>query len=537
MAAPVNWDQVQRIFLAAVDLSPEEQTRVLDEMCGANALLRAEVESLLGSDSSRTAGLAASVNTAINTEATSLFDQSRIAGSRVGAYRLIREIGRGGMGSVYLAERDDEQYESEVAIKLVRPGFDTDFILRRFKRERQILARLHHPNIARLFDGGTTDTGTPYLVMEYVPGSRITAYAEENHLSVEERLRLFLPVCAAVDYAHRAFVVHRDLKPGNILIDCHGTPKLLDFGISKLLHSEPRDPSDTQDITIATPDYASPEQIVGDPVTAASDIYSLGAVLYRLLTGAKPHRIESAGPLAIERAVCLEPTLPPSQAVRHNPALARRLAGDLDVIVLCAMHKQAERRYSSAEHLAADLRRHLEHLPVAARADSPAYRARKFIRRHRVSTAIAGAFAAAAATLAGFAAYEFDAGQNRVRRATDEEAALKRDLAVAYGRMGDLEANTAAGVREYSAMVAISRSLWEASPSDPRALSDYGAAQLGLGMVMPSDRAAEKRAALERAREWLQRQAEMNPAVPQLGEQLEKARTALDDLARRSVKR
>jgi hypothetical protein len=256
-----------------------------------------------------------------------------------------------------------------------------------------------------------------------------------------------------------------------------------------------------------------------------------------LLTGAKPHRIESGGPLAIERAVCLEPTLPPSQAVRHNPALARRLAGDLDVILLCAMHKQAERRYSSAEHLAADLRRHLEYLPVAARADSPAYRARKFIRRHRVSTAIAGAFAVAAATLAGFAAYEFDAGQNRVRRATDEETALKRDLAVAYGRMGDLEANTPAGVREYSAMVAISRSLWEASPSDPRALSDYGAAQLGLGIVMPSDRAAEKRAALERAREWLQRQVELNPGVPQLGEQFEKARAALDDLARRSVKR
>jgi hypothetical protein len=537
MAPPGKWERVQRIFLVAVDLSPEERTRVLDEMCGADAAMRAEVESLLGADCTSTGQLGVAVKAAIKTEAALLFDQSRIAGARVGAYRLIREIGRGGMGSVYLAARDDEQYESEVAIKLVRPGFDTDFILRRFRRERQILARLHHPNIARLFDGGTTDEGIPYLVMEYVPGSLITAYAEENHLSVEDRLRLFLPVCAAVDYAHRAFVVHRDLKPGNILVDGTGTPKLLDFGISKLLHSELRDPADTQDLAIATPDYASPEQIVGDAVTIASDVYSLGAVLYQSLTGVKPHRIGDAGPLAIERAICLEPTLPPSQAVRNNPVLARRLVGDLDMIVLRAMHKQPERRYVSAEHLAADLRRHLDHLPVAARPDSPAYRAGKFIRRHRVVTAMAGAFAAAAAALAGFATYELRAGQDRVRRAADEETALKRDLAAAYSQLGDLEANTPAGIRAYSARLAIARSLWEAAPSDPRALSDYGAAQVGLGLALPLELAAEKRAALERARDWLQFQTKRNPGNSELRQQFDKAGVALEDFARGGVKR
>jgi serine/threonine protein kinase len=426
MAPTGNWEQAQRIFLATVDVSTDERARLLDQMCGADAALRTEVESLLGFDSASPVKLDVAVKAAIKIEAASLFDGPRIAGTRVGAYRLIREIGRGGMGSVFLAARDDEQYESEVAIKLVRPGFDTDFILRRFRRERQILAHLHHPNIARLFDGGTTDGGTPYLVMEYVPGSRITDYAEENHLSLEQRLWLFLPVCAAVDYAHRAFVIHRDLKPGNILVDRGGTPKLLDFGISKLLHCEPRDLDDTEELAIATPDYASPEQIIGDPVTAASDIYSLGAVLYQLLTGAKPHLIENAGPLGIERAICLEPTLPPSAAARSNPDLARRLAGDLDNIVLCAMHKDPGRRYISAEHFAADLRRHLEHWPVAARPDSPGYRAAKFIRRHRLTVAVAGAATAAVAALAGFAAHEAAINQQLRRQLEKSNAALPR---------------------------------------------------------------------------------------------------------------
>src|SRR5262249_24193554 len=364
----------------------------------------AEVESLLEAEGAAAPDLVPAFKAAIESEADSLLRGSRIEGSRVGAYRVIREIGRGGMGSVYLASRADEQYESDVAIKVVRPGLDTDFILPRFRRERQILARLHHPNIARLFDSGATVSHVPYLVMEYVKGSHITAFAAAHRLNVEDRLRLFLPVCASVEYAHRAFVVHRDLKPGNILVDSAGVPKLLDFGISKLLHSEPRDPGDTQDVTMATPDYASPEQIVGDPVTTASDVYSLGAVLYELLTGVRPHRIERATPLAVERAICLDPVVPPSEAVRNDAALSRRMAGALDTIILTAMQKEPERRYASAERLAEDLRRHLEHRPVTSRPDSAAYRTGKFLRRHRIPMALAVAAATAVVSLAGFAA-------------------------------------------------------------------------------------------------------------------------------------
>src|ERR1700722_3611047 len=386
MSPAYEWEQIQRIFLAVADLAPAERNAVLEQMCLGETALRVEVESLLRTD--LTSALGTAIEGAIQTEATSLLDASRFEGKRLGAYRVVREIGRGGMGSVYLAQRADDQYESDVAIKVVRPGLDTEFILRRFRRERQILARLQHPNIARLFDGGT-EKETPYLVMEYVQGARITKYAEDRRLGVEDRVRLFLPVCSAVEYAHRAFIVHRDLKPGNILVDTTGTPKLLDFGLSKLLHSEPPDPGDPQEAVMATPDYASPEQIVGDPVTAASDVYSLGAVLYELLSGARPHRIEGVGPLALERAICVEPTVPPSVAARNNPALTRRLAGDLDSIILRAMEKNPERRYSSAEHLADDLQRHLQRRPVTACGGSPAYRVSKFIRRNGLHVVLA----------------------------------------------------------------------------------------------------------------------------------------------------
>src|SRR5262249_36897464 len=235
---------------------------------------------------------------------------------RVGPYRLVRELGRGGMGTVYLAERDDEQYQTKVAIKRVGPGMDTDFILQRFRQVRQILARLQHPNIARLLEGGATGDGLPYIVMEYIEGSWITDYCNAHTLGIEERLALFLNVCSAVEYAHRQFVVHRDIKPGNILVDESGAPKLLDFGICKLLHAGRVEAAETIDggMRMMTPDYASPEQIRGDRITVASDVYSLAAVLYELLTGAKPHRIEKNTPQAIERAICEQDVVRPSEA-------------------------------------------------------------------------------------------------------------------------------------------------------------------------------------------------------------------------------
>jgi tRNA A-37 threonylcarbamoyl transferase component Bud32 len=296
MPPAYEWEQIQRIFLAVADLAPSERNAVLEQMCRGETALRAEVESLLLTDLTSETAFGAAFADAIQTEAKSLLDTSRIEGKRLGAYRVIREIGRGGMGSVYLAQRADDQYESDVAIKVVRPGLDTDFILRRFRRERQILARLQHPNIARLFDGGT-EKNTPYLVMEYVQGARITKYSEDRRLRVEDRVRLFLPVCSAVEYAHRAFIVHRDLKPGNILVDTTGTPKLLDFGLSKLLHSEPPDLGDPQEAVMATLDYASPEQIVGDPVTGGfGRVFAGGGAVRTAERRAPPsHRRRRAG--------------------------------------------------------------------------------------------------------------------------------------------------------------------------------------------------------------------------------------------------
>jgi tetratricopeptide (TPR) repeat protein len=391
MSDPDRWRKVEEVFYEALDHPESQRKGWLDLACGGDAALRGEVESLLASDR-----VAAGVLVGSSVERAvvqlGLDNLSAVEGRRFGPYRLIRELGRGGMGAVYLAARDDQQYESEVAIKVVRPGLDTDFILRRFRRERQILARLQHPNIARLLDGGTSDDGTPYIVMEYIQGSWITSYADQENLSVEDRLRLFLPVCAAVEHAHRNFIVHRDLKPGNILIDQSGAPKLLDFGVSKLLRSDQIDSAETQGVGMMTPDYASPEQILGEPVTVVSDVYSLGAVLYQLLSRTRPHRIDQCTPLALERAICLDETLAPSAAVRSNGTLSRRLAGDLDNIILRAMQKEPERRYASVEQFAEDIRRHLDHRPVVARPDSLAYRTGKFIRRNLVAVAMGTLF-------------------------------------------------------------------------------------------------------------------------------------------------
>ena len=386
------------------------------------------------------------------------------------------------MGTVYLAERDDEHYQTKVAIKLIRPGMDTEIILHRFRREGQILARLQHPNIARLLDGGTTEDGRPYIVMEYIDGLPITEYALARGLTIPERLKLFLDVCSAVEYAHQHFVVHRDLKPGNIPISVSGTAKLLGFGICKLLHHEPPAPDTaTGALRMLTPEYASPEQVRGDPITIATDIYSLAAVLYELLTGYKPHRIEKQTPQAIERAICEQDVIRPS--MMPDKALARRLKGDLDNILLYALQKEPNRRYRSVEQLSDDIRRFLSHQPVKARPDTLTYRIRKFARRQRTSL-IAGGLAAASlvggvvvslreASIANANLLEarrlanvfvFDVhdavrdlpGSTRARqlivetglryldglaRNSRRDWALKAELATAYQRIGDVQGN------------------------------------------------------------------------------------------------
>jgi eukaryotic-like serine/threonine-protein kinase len=333
-------------------------------------------------------------------------------GQLIGAYRIVRSLGHGGMGEVFLAERADQQFQQQVAIKLVRRGVLSQHIQNRLRLERQILATLDHPNIARLLDGGSVD-GTPYIVMEYINGEPIDAYCDRRALSIDERLKMFMVVCSAVHRAHQNLVVHRDLKPSNILVTADGAPKLLDFGIAKLL--DDRQMMHTMAVTqvdfrVMTPDHASPEQIRGEPITTASDIYVLGVLLYELLCGFKPFAIKGNRLADLEHAICDEAPIPPSTAIgartsqpgtmeqvvkeRSTTAakLRRELRGDLDNIVLMALRKEPERRYSSVEQFAADIERYLGGLPVLARADAWSYRAGKFIRRHGVVVTLSAAF-------------------------------------------------------------------------------------------------------------------------------------------------
>ena len=303
---------------------------------------------------------------------------------RIGHYRVLRELGRGGMGTVYLAERDEPGMRKTVAVKVVSRGMDSAFVLRRFRRERQILAALEHPGIARLYDGGTTDEGLPYFVMEYVDGEDLVAYCAGHHLPIRARLQLFLRVCEAVQYAHQGLVVHRDLKPSNILVTAAGEPKLLDFGIAKLLGPQIGEESDEQTVSLVrllTPDFASPEQVRGDRVTTASDVYALGVVLYEVLSGRRPYRLKGGTAAQLERAILERDVEAPSTALARD--LQRQLRGDLDNVVLKALRKDPAERYATAAELADDVRRYLEGFPVRAAPDRPAYRIAKFLRRHR----------------------------------------------------------------------------------------------------------------------------------------------------------
>lgn len=350
-----------------------------------------------------------------------IFPKLRI-GSRLGPYRLVELIGRGGMGEVYQAERADDHYHSRVAIKLVRVDHDASRVAWRFRSERQILAQLEHPNIARLIDGGATEEGVPYLVMELIAGQPIDVYCEQRHLTVTQRVRLFLQVCAAVSFAHQRLVVHRDLKPGNILVTADGTVKLLDFGIAKLLENEPETQADTRNsdmtathVRVMTLEYASPEQVRGDPITTASDVYSLGVVLYRLLTGRSPYREDNAAERAVEILSDSSPSKPSTAVdetqVRPMPAgsgpqadnsrkrMKRALKGDLDNVLLMALRKEPERRYAGVDQFAEDLRHYLDGMPVRARGDSLRYRAAKFMSRHKY--AVAAASLGAIALVAG----------------------------------------------------------------------------------------------------------------------------------------
>jgi non-specific serine/threonine protein kinase/serine/threonine-protein kinase len=543
-----NWQELKDLFHAALDLPDAERASFLDRTC-SNPSLRAEVESLLASHQKAGELLETHALHLPSVQGENGEEDSR-TGNLVGPYRLIARIGQGGMGSVYRAIRVDDHYLKQVAIKLLRPGLGSEHYLRRFKNERQIMASLDHPNIARLLDGGATLEGLPYFVLEYIEGRPIDEYCDSRRLSMIGRLQLFRAVCSAVQYAHQHLVVHRDLKPGNILITEDGVPKLLDFGIAKLL--DPELFLQTAELTATaikpmTPEYASPEQVRGEPITTASDVYSLGVLLYRLLTGHAPYRLrglplsemarivsetEPTRPsLAIDRieqdsrpggeTITLTPELVSSMRDAHPESLRRRLSGDLDNIVMKALRKEPERRYTSVEKLSEDIGRHLDGLPVCARKDTIRYRTSKFVRRNKV-----GVFAAALILLTlvgGIISTSYEAHVARSERARAEQRfndvrklansmifglddsirdlpgavparkllvnsaaqyldklareakgdlSLQRELAAAYERLGDVQGNpvrsnigdTPGALQSYRKAVAIREALADANP-------------------------------------------------------------------------
>ena len=406
--ASSGWQRSKEVFQAVLMCAPELREAFLDEACGGDGELRRDVHRLLAAHDAAGGFL----STPIGLESDSAEEEGALEAGpqRIGPYQVLDTIAHGGMGTVYRAVRDDDAFRKTVALKLVRSGRQSDYFQRRFRQERQILARFQHPNIATVLDGGTTEDGQPYLVMEYVEGQPITDFCAAQGMGTRERLVLFRTVCGAVQYAHQNLVVHRDIKPANVLVDGHGAAKLLDFGIAKLLASgvEPELAPTATVLPMLTPEYASPEQVKGQPVTTASDVYSLGVLLYELLAGRRPYEVQTDSLEAIVQAVCQTEPRAPSEAVRERSGTtppagtlppASELRGDLDTIVLKALRKEPERRYRTAHELSEDLRRHLEGLPVTARADTIGYRAGKFVRRHR--TAVAAAFLVSASLVVG----------------------------------------------------------------------------------------------------------------------------------------
>jgi serine/threonine protein kinase len=404
MMTPERLSRIRAVYEAALHIEATEIEAFLKQECAGDSECQQQVKRLLAARENIPEWL----SEPLLGHAERIIDSARaFDGKELSSYRLIREIGHGGMGCVYLAERADGAYTKQVAVKLVRAGLDNAEILARFQREREILASLDHPNIARLIDGGSTEGGIPYFVMEFVDGRPIHQWCAERKLNVSGRIALFRNVCSAVAYAHQHLVVHRDLKPGNILVTGEGTVKLLDFGIAKLLK---RDPAEDLEVTSTllkalTPEYASPEQLKGESISTLTDVYSLGVVLYELLTGRRPFQLPKAAFHEVVRVIAEEEPTRPSEVITRDPVsdgdhargprksardagerdldrLRKQLRGDLDSILLTALRKEPARRYRSVEALSEDLRRHLEYLPVNAREDTLWYRAAKFVRRH-----------------------------------------------------------------------------------------------------------------------------------------------------------
>lgn len=399
---PIDWRELQSIFQQAVALPQEDRKEFLDRVCDGNLDLRNEIEALLIADQSQEL-----VESPLKLDMANL--DSKLVGSVIDDWKIIRQIGVGGMGTVFLAHRHTTDFQQSAALKLVKKGMDSEAVVQRFQQERKILASLNHKNIAKLLDGGMTQDGRPYFVMEHVDGLPITQYCDQHRLNISQRLNLFRAVCSAVHHAHKNLIVHRDLKPSNIIVTGSGDLKLLDFGIAKLLDDSENQQFTRTGMQLHTPAYASPEQLINDPITTASDIYALGILFYELLTGRRPFEIKRSEQEFRELVLTGQP-VKPSDAVTEIVSitnktqtaetisqcrstrvqgLKRTLAGDLDTICMMAMHREADRRYTSASEFASDIQRHLDGLPVSARPDSRIYRLNKFIKRNKASVSIA----------------------------------------------------------------------------------------------------------------------------------------------------
>jgi len=460
---------VQDLLHEALELEPERREVLLTQIAAGDDALAREVRSLLAALGS---GLLGEPD-----DAPKLFG---LATDRIGPYRILRPLGRGGMGAVYLAERATGDVTQVVALKLLRTDYAVPQLVARFAAERRILARLEHPGIARLIDAGATDDGQPYFAMEFVEGADLITWARSRRLGIADRLSLLLAVCDAVDYAHRQLVVHRDLKPSNILVGEDGRPRLLDFGIAKLMEPDQPRTVTTRTLTWLTPDYASPEQARGEAVGTATDVYSLGVLLYELLAGTRPFDLERLSPAAMEHIICHQAPRRPSERVGER-RLRRLLRGDLDTITMKALAKEPERRYASVREFAEDIRRHLDREPVRARPDTVAYRAASFARRHR--TAVAAAGIVLAALIGGLAAVSWQAAL--AARARDRaQAALQASQEVSQFLVGMFQSSDPA---EQAGDTAVARAIVRRGVARAEALDGQPVLQArlldALGMV------------------------------------------------------
>ncbi len=454
-----RWDRLGEAFDELHTMSLADRAARLGEIAADDPDLAAELQDLLDEDE---ADRPLAIEGLLMEDG--LGEDHPSLGREVGPYRLVELLGRGGMGEVFLADRIDGTFEQQVALKLVRTAFDDPRARARFLAERQILARLQHSNVARLLDGGVTDDGAPYLAMELVQGETITDHCDRLELSVRDRLELMIQVCEAVHAAHRMLVVHRDLKPSNIMIADDGTVKLLDFGIAKMLHpAGPDDAPLTQTgMYVLTPEFASPEQVTGEPIGTSSDVYALGLVAYQVLTGLSGQPIRDRTPTGIQRAVCDDSPQAPSRAVLEDPdgaaverarrrgglspaRLSRRLAGDLDVILEKALRKEPDRRYLSAEDLAADIRRHLQKIPVSARGDRFGYRAIRFFNRHRTAVLTASTVFLALAVSLALSLVSLQAARRSEARALAEAESSRRLVDFVVGLFGASDPTAARG--------------------------------------------------------------------------------------------